>query len=175
MDLLALLQIRFESNKARHANVSWEDVQKRIEGSPAALASLSYMEESGGEPDVIGFAEDGHRLIICDCSKESPIQRRSCCYDETARLARKKNPPSTSALEEATKHGLSLLDYDLYQRLQQTGEYDLSTSSWIAAPSDIRCKGGALFCERRYGHVFVFHNGADSYYSSRGWRGFFLL
>ena len=170
MELIELLKQRFDSHPLRHQNVSWEEVSKRLDKEK--LSALSFMEESGGEPDVVCF---GDLLCFCDCSKESPKGRRSVCYDEAARLSRKKNAPSSSALEQATAYGIQLLDFDLYQKLQGIEEFDLSTSSWILAPEDIRNKGGALFCEKRYGHVFVFHNGADSYYSNRGWRGYIIL
>ena len=133
------------------------------------------MEGTGGEPDVIGFADDGERLLFCDCAPESPAGRRSLCYDEAALLARKKNPPAGSAERQAKELGVALMTESLYRRLQTLGEFDLKTSSWIATPDAIRSKGGALFCERRYGEVFVFHNGADSYYSVRGWRGYLCV
>lgn len=173
METLFILKNRFEQNGNRHPDIFWDEVEKKIQANSNVLASIEYMESTGGEPDVIGRDESG-KLILCDCSKESP-NRRSVCYDKEARLGRKKNAPETSALEEAQKHGLTLLDQRMYERLQSIGEFDLSSSSWIKAPDDIRSKGGALFMEKRYGHVFVFHNGADSYYSNRGWRGFILL
>lgn len=154
----------------RHPDLSWEEVEKRLQANPHALDILSKLEASSGEPDTLGYDEEG-RLIFCDCSKESP-DRRSLCYDEEALIKRKNNPPKGSAVKQAAEMGVELLDEELYFRLQQSGEYDLKTSSWIATPEDIRNRGGALFAERRYGRVFVFHNGADSYYGARGWRGF---
>ena len=130
------------------------------------------MEESGGEPDVIGMDENTGEILFADCSKETPSGRRSICYDRKARESRKKNPPAFSAEEQAEAIGIALMNEEMYRRLQTLGEFDLKTSSWIATPASIREKGGALFCERRYGAVFTFHNGADSYYSVRGWRGY---
>ena len=170
--MLTILKTRFLENMTRHPGMDWADVERRLIDQPDALEILRRMEETGGEPDVIGFADDGERLIFCDCARESPAGRRSLCYDEAALLARKKNPPAGSAERQAKELGVSLLTESLYRRLQTLGEFDLKTSSWIATPDAIRSKGGALFCERRYGEVFVFHNGADSYYSVRGWRGY---
>lgn len=165
--MLDVWKLRFEGNRHRHPELSWEDVERRLLRDHAALAALRRMEESGGEPDVIVF--EG-RLLICDCAKESPLPRRSLCYDGAARLARKKSPPASSAAEEAAKLGLRLMSEAEYRHLQTLGEFDLKTSSWVLTPEDIRTRGGALFCERRYGRVFTFHNGADSYYSVRGFR-----
>ena len=161
------LQTRFENNKNRHPGVSWETVEERLSREDAMLRAVSLMEQSGGEPDVIVF--EG-RLLICDCAKESPLPRRSLCYDGAARLARKKSPPASSAAEEAAKMGLRLMTEAEYRYLQTLGEFDLKTSSWVLTPEDIRALGGAIFCERRYGRVFTFHNGADSYYGVRGFR-----
>ena len=168
--MLETLKKRFLENMERHPDLSWEEVEKRLQANPHALDILSKLEASSGEPDTLGYDEEG-RLIFCDCSKESP-DRRSLCYDEEALIKRKNNPPKGSAVKQAAEMGVELLDEELYFRLQQSGEYDLKTSSWIATPEDIRNRGGALFAERRYGRVFVFHNGADSYYGARGWRGF---
>ena len=175
MLMLDTLKTRFLANMDRHPDVEWAEVEARLERDPSALERLRRMEETGGEPDVIGLADDGERLIFCDCARESPAGRRSLCYDEAALLARKKNPPAGSAERQAKELGVSLLTESLYRRLQTLGEFDLKTSSWIATPDAIRSKGGALFCERRYGEVFVFHNGADSYYSVRGWRGYLCV
>ena len=175
MTMTEILETRFNAHPERHADVSWATVARRLAADPGALAALEKMEETGGEPDVIGFADDGERILFCDCAKESPAGRRSLCYDEAALLARKKNPPAGSAERLAKEIGVSLLTEALYRRLQTLGEFDLKTSSWIATPDAIRSKGGALFCERRYGEVFVFHNGADSYYSVRGWRGYLCV
>ena len=160
---------RFEQNMPRHADISWEEAEARLRANPEALAAVAWMEETGGEPDVIG-REDG-RILFADCSAESPAGRRSLCYDGTARTGRKKAPPADSAVEQARRHGAALMTEAQYRRLQTLGSFDQKTSSWIETPQAIRVQGGALFCERRYGAVFVFHNGADSYYSVRGWRG----
>ena len=173
--MLETLKNRFEKNKQRHPTLSWEQVEARLRGNEKALAALLAMEESGGEPDVIGLAEDGESILFCDCAKESPAGRRSLCYDEEALGKRAKNPPAGSACGQARDMGVTLLTEALYYRLQELGEFDLKTSSWIAAPAEIREKGGALFCERRYGRVFTFHNGAESYYSVRGWRGCLIV
>lgn len=165
--MLDVWKVRFEDNRHRHPELNWEDVERRLLRDHAALAALRRMEESGGEPDVLVF--EG-RLLICDCAKESPLPRRSLCYDGAARLARKKSPPASSAAEEAAKMGLRLMSEAEYRHLQTLGEFDLKTSSWVLTPEDMRTRGGALFCERRYGRVFTFHNGADSYYSVRGFR-----
>ena len=161
--MLELLKARFRENKNLHIELNWLDVEKRLLERPASLEILRRMEESGGEPDTIGYDEKTGKLIFCDCSKESPSGRRSLCYDEKALQRRTK------------KIGISIMTEELYRRLQSLGEFDLKTSSWIATPDDIRGKGGALFCERRYGTVFTFHNGADSYYSVRGFRGYILI
>ena len=166
--MLELLKARFRENKNLHIELNWLDVEKRLLERPASLEILRRMEESGGEPDAIGYDENTGKLIFCDCSKESPSGRRSLCYDEKALQRRTKNPPSGSAEQKAKEIGISIMTEELYRRLQSLGEFDLKTSSWIATPDDIRGKGGALFCERRYGTVFTFHNGADSYYSVRG-------
>ncbi len=164
-----LLKTRFEQNMRRHPNVRWEDVEARLLSAPEAVKSLLWMEETGGEPDVIGC--DGEQILFADCSPETPAGRRSLCYDEPALHSRKKNPPSGSAMEQADRHGVSMMTEEQYRYLQTLGSFDCKTSSWIRTPEDIRDLGGALFCERRYGKVFVFHNGADSYYGVRGWRG----
>lgn len=173
--MLQVLKTRFQENKNIHKDLNWQDVEKRLLEHPASLEILKRMEESGGEPDTIGYDKKTGKLIFCDCSKESPSERRSLCYDEKALLARIKNPPSGSAEQKAKEIGISIMSEELYRRLQSLGEYDLKTSSWIDTPDDIRRKGGALFCERRYGTVFTFHNGADSYYSVRGFRGYILI
>jgi hypothetical protein len=142
---------------------------------PDALRSIAAMEETGGEPDVIGHDEATGALLVCDCSRESPAGRRSLCYDDVALRKRKRNPPKGSALAQAEQMGVDLLSEEEYGRLQTLGAFDLKTSSWIATPPELRELGGALFCERRYQRVFVFHNGADSYYASRGWRGILRL
>ena len=173
--MIDILKKRFEENVSRHPGIAWEEVLERLNGNEKALEILSRMEESGGEPDIIGRDEKSGKLIFCDCSKETPAGRRSLCYDDEALKKRTKNPPSGSALAQAEETGASIVTEEMYRALQSLGEFDLKTSSWIYTPAGIRSKGGALFCERRYGTVFTFHNGADSYYSVRGWRGYILV
>ena len=173
--MLELLQTRFHKNTALHPDLAWSDVEVRLREAPDAMEILRKMEESGGEPDTIGFDAATGKLIFCDCAAESPVGRRSLCYDDEALRKRTKNPPAGSAAGKAREMGVSLMTEALYRRLQSLGEFDLKTSSWIATPEEIRQKGGALFCERRYGAVFTFHNGADSYYSVRGFRGYLLV
>ncbi len=169
--MLEVLKNRFRENRGRHPGLEWRDVEKRLLDCPDALVILGRMEESGGEPDVIGVETETGRFIFCDCAKESPAGRRSLCYDDEALQKRVKNLPAGSAVRQAREMGVELMDASTYRKLQELGEFDLKTSSWIATPEEIRRQGGALFCERRYGTVFTFHNGADSYYSVRGWRG----
>ena len=173
--MLELLKARFSEHKGLHPDLEWLEVEQRLRVFPDAIAVLQKMEESGGEPDTIGYDEKTGKLVFCDCAKESPSGRRSLCYDEKALQGRTKNPPSSSAERKAKEIGVSLMTEELYRRLQSLGSFDLKTSSWIATPDDIRSKGGALFCERRYDTVFTFHNGADSYYSVRGFRGYILV
>ena len=173
--MLQILRTRFETNPTRHPDLEWTEVEQRLRMHPDALRVLERMEETGGEPDVVGRAEDGDGLLFFDCAKETPAGRRSLCYDEKALRARKKNPPAGSAEQQAGEMGVALLTESMYRRLQTLGEFDLKTSSWIATPEPIRALGGALFCERRYGTVFTFHNSADSYYSVRGWRGWICV
>jgi hypothetical protein len=173
--ILDILKNRFFQNMTRHPDLGWEFVETRLNENKEVLEVLRLMEESGGEPDTIGIDETSGKLIFCDCSSESPAGRRSLCYDDEALQKRKKNPPKGSAVHQAKEMGVSLLTEELYRRLQELGPFDLKTSSWIATPDEIRSKGGALFCERRYDAVFTFHNGADSYYSVRGWRGYITL
>ena len=173
--MLETLKKRFDENSLRHPGIKWKDVEKRLLDKPEALEVLKRMEETGGEPDVLCADESTGEIIFCDCSKETPSGRRSLCYDDEALAKRSKNPPASSAVHEAEKMGIRLLDEALYRKLQELGEFDLKTSSWIATPEKIREKGGALFCERRYGTVFVFHNSADSYYAVRGYRGYILI
>ena len=170
-DLLQTLKARFESNMHRHEKLRWADVAARIGNRAAVLRSLQAMESSGGEPDVVGAGGASGALLFQDCSKQSPAGRRSVCYDGEARKARKKHAPESSALELAAEMGIELLTEAEYRQLQELDEFDTTTSSWIATPPDIRALGGALFCDRRYGKVFVYHNGADSYYGARGFRG----
>ncbi len=169
-ELLQVLKARYEKNMHRHKGIAWADVQARLENNPAALKSLHAMEASGGEPDVIGKDESG-QIVICDCSAESPAGRRSLCYDQEALDSRKENKPKSSAMEMAGEMGIELLTEELYRDLQALDVFDTKTSSWIETPCDVRKLGGALFCDRRYGRVFVYHNGAQSYYAARGFRG----
>ena len=169
--LLDAMQSRFEKHTARHQGVAWKDIAKRLDGNTAAIATLAAMEASGGEPDVIGRDKISGRVTFCDCAAESPAGRRSLCFDKEARVTRKEAAPENSVLEMAKEIGVALLTEAEYRALQELGEFDLKTSSWIATPSDVRALGGALFCDRRYGKVFLYHNGAQSYYASRGFRG----
>ena len=173
--MLEILKTRFYENRLRRPELTWELVEERLQGNEKALAALRRMEESGGEPDTIGFLPGSDAILFCDCARETPAGRRSLCYDEQALATRAKNPPAGSAARQAQDMGVELMTEELYYRLQSLGEFDGKTSSWIATPDEIRRKGGALFCERRYGMGFTFHNGADSYYSVRGWRGYLLV
>ncbi|SER87312.1 DUF4256 domain-containing protein [Lachnobacterium bovis] len=173
--MVELLKERFQEHMELHKDLKWDEVERRLREAPDAILVLQKMEESGGEPDTIGYDINTGKLIFCDCVKESPAGRRSLCYDEKALHGRKKNPPLGSAEWNAKEIGISIMTEEIYRRLQSLGSFDLKTSSWIITPDDIRNKGGALFCERRYDTVFVFHNGADSYYSSRGFRGYILI
>lgn len=170
-ELLAVLEARFVANMRRHEGVAWKAVQARLEAKPQALKVLAAMEETGGEPDVIGKAGKDGTFVFCDCSAESPAGRRSLCFDPAALEARKANKPAGSALGLAASMGIELLTEEQYRQLQQLGEFDLKTSSWVATPPTIRALGGALFCDRRFGQVFLYHNGADSYYAARAFRG----
>ena len=167
-ELLETLRERFEANMDRHPDLEWAKVRKRLESKPGKLWSLSEMESTGGEPDVIG-QEDGEYLFV-DCSAESPKGRRSVCYDDEALESRKKHKPKASAVGMADAMGAVLLDEEQYHRLQELGEVDTKTSSWVLTPSDIRERGGAIFGDWRFGRVFIYHNGAESYYAARGFR-----
>ena len=169
--LLATLEARFTKNPKRHAGIAWSDVLKKLEASPKALESLQQMEASGGEPDVIGRDGTKGPFIFCDCAPESPAGRRSLCYDRAALDARKEAKPAGNAVDAAAAMGISLLTEEQYRAFQQLGEFDLKTSSWIATPTEVRALGGSLFCDRRFGRVFVYRNGAQSYYAARGFRG----
>jgi len=169
--LLELLQRRFAQHPHRHTSHAWEAVRARLAAAPAALRTLQAMESSGGEPDVIGHDESSGQYLFCDCSAESPLGRRGLCYDRAALDARRENKPPGSATETAAAMGVELLSEAQYRELQRLGEFDTKTSSWIATPADLRALGGALFGDRRYGRVFVYHNGAQSYYAARGFRG----
>ena len=169
--LLRALQDRFEKNMHRHAKLAWAKVLVRLDASPGAVQSLGLMEETGGEPDVIGLDTPTGQFLFCDCSPETPSGRRSLCYDNEALAARKENKPAGSAVDMADRMGIELLTEEQYRGLQQLGEFDMKTSSWVSTPKDVRALGGALFCDRRYGRVFTYHNGAQSYYAARGFRG----
>ena len=170
-ELLGTLQTRFEKNMDRHRGLSWAKVQARLEDNVAKLRSLHEMEKTGGEPDVIGHDKKTGEYVFVDCSAESPKGRRSICYDGAALAARKEHKPASSALDMAAEMGIELLTEERYRELQTLGQFDTKTSSWIQTPKEIRKRGGALFCDRRYDHVFVYHNGAESYYAARGFRG----
>ena len=170
-ELLRTLQARFEKNMKRHKGVAWADVQARLQGNAGALKSLGAMEETGGEPDVIGQDGKTGQITFCDCSPESPAGRRSLCYDRQALDSRKENKPQDSALDMAAAMGIELLTEERYRELQQLGPFDAKTSSWLETPPGVRSLGGALFGDYRYGRVFVYHNGAPSYYAARGFRG----
>lgn len=168
--LLATLEARFAKHEERHAGLAWSHVQKRLEANPDALLALHAMESTGGEPDVIARDAKTGAVTFCDCSAETPAGRRSLCYDADALRARKENKPKGSAVEWAEEEGVELLTEAEYRALQELGEFDQKTSSWVRTPDDVRELGGALFCDRRYGRVFVYHNGAQSYYAVRGFR-----
>lgn len=169
--LLKVLQTRFAKHMARHQDMTWTTVQQRLLAAPAALVSLHAMESSGGEPDAVGLDTTTGQVMFCDCAPESPAGRRSLCYDRAALDGRKENKPSGNAQDTARTMGVELLDETQYRALQRLGEFDTKTSSWIATPAAIRDLGGALFCDRRYGQIFTYHNGASSYYAARGFRG----
>lgn len=170
-ELVEILKERFENNKNRHEGIKWEEVLSKLESNPDKLWSLNEMELSGGEPDVVGFDSKTGEYIFFDCSAESPKYRRSVCYDHKALEARKKFPPENSAINMAAEMGVEILDENQYRKLQNLGEFDTKTSSWIKTPDKIRDLGGAIFADYRFGTVFVYHNGADSYYAARGFRG----
>lgn len=170
-DLFNILKTRFEKNKNRHKDIDWNKVQAKLEANSEKLWSLNAMEETGGEPDVVGYDKKTGEYIFFDCSAESPADRRSLCYDHEALEKRKENKPKDSAINMALEMGIEILNEEQYKELQTLGNFDLKTSSWILTPSSIRKLGGAIFCDRRYDHVFTYHNGAESYYAARGFRG----
>ncbi len=170
-ELLGALKARFEKNMRRHKGLEWGKVQARLEAGAEKLWSLHAMETSGGEPDVVGHDKKTGAYIFYDCSTESPGDRRSVCYDAEALKSRKENKPKNSAVAMAEAMGVELLTEEQYRELQRLGEFDTKTSSWVQTPADIRKLGGAVFCDRRYGRVFLYHNGAESYYAARGFRG----
>lgn len=170
-DLLKLLKSRFEKNMSRHKGIEWAKVQTRLEANAARIWSLYEMEQTGGEPDVVGLDKKSGEYIFFDCAAESPAGRRSFCYDHEALEKRKEHKPKDSALNMAMEMGVEILTEEQYRELQQLGKFDLKTSSWVKTPAEIRKHGGAIFCDRRYDHVFTYHNGAESYYAARGFRG----
>ncbi|MFD2681826.1 DUF4256 domain-containing protein [Bacillus seohaeanensis] len=169
--LLSVLKARFEKNMNRHKDFEWDKVQAKLDANTEKLWSLHEMEITGGEPDVIGYDKSEDEYIFCDCSPESPKGRRSVCYDREALESRKKHKPENSAIDMATAMGIEILTEEQYRALQKLENFDKKTSSWVQTPTDIRELGGALFCDYRFGHVFVYHNGAESYYAARGFRG----
>jgi hypothetical protein len=169
--LLNTLKTRFEKHPNRHLGIEWSGVQAKLEANPGKLWSLEEMEISGGEPDVVGYDEAKNEYLFYDCSAESPKGRRSYCYDRQALESRKEYKPANSVLDAAAEMGIELLTEEEYRALQLLGEFDLKTSSWVKTPADIRELGGAIFCDRRFGRVFMYHNGAESYYATRGFRG----
>jgi hypothetical protein len=170
-ELIKKLEARFENNRERHKNLEWTKVQEKLEGDPEKLRSLSEMERTGGEPDVIGRDNKTGEYIFYDCSEESPKGRTNLCYDRQALESRKEHKPKNDAVDMASDMGVEILSEEQYRELQNLGEFDLKTSSWLKTSEDIRKLGGAIFADRRYGRVFVFHNGAEAYYGSRGFRG----
>ncbi|MBZ0099073.1 MAG: DUF4256 domain-containing protein [Taibaiella sp.] len=170
-ELLKTLQTRFEKNMKRHKNIEWAKVHEKLKKHPAKLWSLNEMEITGGEPDVVDYDKKTGEYIFYDCSAESPKGRRSICYDHEALEARKEHKPENSAINMADDMGIEILTEEQYRELQQIGEFDTKTSSWVKTPADIRKLGGAFFCDRRYNTVFLYHNGAESYYAARGFRG----
>lgn len=169
--LISILRTRFEKNANRHKGIKWADIQTKLEANPEKLWSLDEMEETGGEPDVVGFDKKTGEYIFFDCAAESPKGRRSICYDQQALESRKEHKPKDSAIAMADAMGIEILTEEQYRELQKLGEFDIKTSSWVQTPADIRKRGGALFCDRRYDTVFLYHNGAESYYAARGFRG----
>lgn len=170
-ELLKTLKSRFEKNRTRHKDIEWDKVATRLNASLEKLWSLNEMERTGGEPDVVAYDKKTGEYIFYDCSTESPKDRRSLCYDREALNSRKEHKPENSAIDMAAAMGIELLTEEQYRQLQQLGAFDLKTSSWIKTPAEIRKLGGAVFCDRRYNTVFVYHNGAESYYAARGFRG----
>lgn len=170
-ELLGILKTRFEKNMIRHKGLEWAKVLAKLEAKPEKLWSLDDMETTGGEPDLVGYDKKTGEYIFYDCSAETPKDRRSICYDGEALASRKEHKPKSSAMDMAADMGIEMLTEEQYRELQKLGEFDLKTSSWIKTPVNIRKLGGALFCDRRFDHVFTYHNGAESYYAARGFRG----
>jgi len=170
-DLIKTLKARFEKNMNRHNSLDWDKIRQKLNSDSEKIRSLFEMEETGGEPDIVGFDKKTGEYIFYDCSAESPKGRRSLCYDREAMESRKEFKPKSNAVEMAAEIGIELLTEEQYRELQHLGDFDLKTSSWVKTPSEIRKLGGAVFCDRRYDHVFIYHNGAESYYAARGFRG----
>jgi hypothetical protein len=170
-ELLKILRVRFEKNMNRHKGLKWANVESKLEANTEKLWSLYEMERTGGEPDVVDFEKKKGEYIFYDCSAESPAGRRSFCYDREALEQRKEHKPKNNAVDMAAAMGIELLTEEQYRELQKLGSFDTKTSSWVKTPPDIRKLGGAIFCDRRYGNIFVYHNGAESYYAARGFRG----
>jgi hypothetical protein len=170
-ELLLALEVRFEKNMKRHKNIEWTKVQEKLKANPSKLWSLNEMEHTGGEPDVVGYDKKTNEYIFYDCSAESPGGRRSLCYDREALQSRKEHKPKNNVLDVAAEMGIELLTEEHYRELQKLGKFDTKTSSWIKTPDEIRKLGGAIFADFRYGQVFVYHNGAESYYAARAFRG----
>jgi len=170
-ELLKTLKVRFEKNMTRHKSIEWTKVHAKLQANTEKLWSLDKMEETGGEPDVVAQDRKTGEYIFYDCSAESPKDRRSFCYDHEALEKRKEHKPKDSAINMATDMGIEILTEEQYRELQQLGKFDTKTSSWVKTPAEIRKHGGAIFCDRRYDHVFTYHNGAESYYAARGFRG----
>lgn len=171
MSLIEILKKRFGENVDRHRGLEWDKIEKKLLSSPKKMESLSKMESTGGEPDVVDFDKKTDEYVFCDCSPESPSGRRSYCYDRDALDGRKENKPKNSVMDVAKEMGVEVLDEEGYRKLQELGEFDTKTQSWLKTPDEVRKLGGAIFGDRRYGRVFVFHNGADAYYAARGFRG----
>jgi len=170
-ELFKVLKARFEKNRNRHKGLEWDKIQSRLEANPEKLWSLDVMEETGGEPDVVDYDKNTEEYIFYDCSADSPKGRRSVCYDHQALESRKEHKPKNSAINMAAEMGIDILTEEQYRELQQLGNFDTKTSSWVMTPPDIRKLGGAVFCDRRYNTVFLYHSGAESYYAARGFRG----
>lgn len=170
-EILLTLKTRFEKNMKRHKGINWPQVQAKLEANPGKLWSLHQMDITGGEPDVVAFDKKSGEFVFYDCAAESPSGRRSFCFDAEALASRKEHKPKDSAMARAAAMGITLLTEEEYRQLQELGEFDLKTSSWIQTPPEVRKLGGALFCDRRYNKVFVYHNGAESYYAARAFRG----
>ncbi len=169
--LIKALKARFQQHPERHRGISWAEVEAKLTSASGRCAALQAMEQTGGDPDVVGYDKKSDTFIFCDCSAESPRGRRSLCYDRAALDSRKEHKPGGTALDMASSLGIELLTEERYRELQRLGEFDLKTSSWVMTPPDVRGLGGALYCDRRFGRVFVYHNGAESYYAARGFRG----